>query len=109
MIEPRCRAQNLGFGVRQHAEPRGVVEHLQRGDAEDSGFFRSVNELQVLRDEIDVDEPAGGELEVPDVVLALLLRDRPAHIGDVAGGGGRVAWPRQHAADDVLDPSAKRR
>ena len=62
MIEPRRRAQDLGVGLRQHAEARGVVEHLQRGDAEDLGFFRGVHELQILRDKIDIDEPADAVL-----------------------------------------------
>ena len=54
-----------------------------------------MNELQILRDEVDVDQPAGGELEVPDVALALFLRDGPPHVGDVAGGqvpGNRLDW-----------------
>ena len=60
--------------MRQHPEARGVVEHLQCRDAEDFGFFRGVHELQILGDEIDIDEPTGGELEVPDIILALLQR-----------------------------------
>ena len=38
--------------------------------------------------------PAGGMFEVPDVVLALLLGYRAAHVGDIAGG--RLASSRPH-------------
>ena len=109
VIEPRRRAQDLGVRLRQHAEPRGVVEHLQRGDVENFGLVGGVDQLQILRDEIDIDQAAGGVFQIPDVVLALLQRDGAAHVGDVAGDAGAVARPRQHAADDALDPRAKRR
>jgi hypothetical protein len=66
-----------------------------------------VSQLQILRDEIDVDDAAGGMFQVPDVVLALLLRDGAAHIGDVTGDAGAVARPGQHAANDRLDTPAK--
>ena len=62
-----------------------------------------MNELQILRDELDIDHAAGGIFQIPDIVLAFFLRDRAAHLGDVAGDDRGIAWPRQHLADDRLD------
>ena len=72
-----------------------------------SGLVGGVNELEILRDEIDIDHAAGGIFQVPDIVLALLQRDGAAHVRDVAGDAGGVARPRQHVADDRLDPGAE--
>ena len=43
-----------------------------------------VHELQILRDELEIDQPAGGVFQVPALVVALLGRDRAAHLDDVA-------------------------
>ena len=75
--------------MRQHAEPRGVIEHVQRADVENIRLVGGVNELQVLRDEIDIDHAAGGIFQIPDVILALLQRDRAAHLRHVAGDAAR--------------------
>ena len=107
MIEPRRRTQDLRRRLRQHAEPRGVVEHLQRGDVENVRLVGGVNQLQILRDEIDIDHAAGGIFQIPDVVLALFQRDGAAHVRDIAGDAGGVARPRQHVANDALDSGAK--
>ena len=103
VVEPRRRAQHFGFRLRQHTELCGVVEHRKRRDIEDVGLFRGVNELQILRDEIDVDEAARGMFQIPDIGLAFFLRDRAAHVGDVNRGARRIARPGQHGANDVLD------
>ena len=50
-----------------------------------------MHELQILRDELDVDQPAGDIFEVPALALALLGRDRLAHLDDVAGDHRGVA------------------
>ena len=50
-----------------------------------SGISVRVHELQILRDEFDVDQPAGGIFEVPALAVALLLGDRAAHLDHVAG------------------------
>ena len=67
-----------------------------------------MDELQILRDEVDVGDAAGGVLQIPEIVLALFLRDGAAHVGDVMGGGGGIARPDQGVADDRLDPRPKR-
>ena len=69
---------------------------MQGRDVENVGLVGGVNELQILRDEIDVDHAAGGIFQVPDVVLALLLRNGAAHLGHVAGDAGGIARPGQH-------------
>ena len=50
-----------------------------------SGMLVRVHELQILRDEFDIDQPAGGVFEVPALAVALFLGDRAAHFDDVAG------------------------
>src|SRR6476646_10590726 len=55
VVEPRTGAQHFGFGLAEHAKPRGVIEHLERADAQDLWPVGGVNELKVLRDEIDID------------------------------------------------------
>ena len=79
--------------MREHAEARGVVEHGRCGDVEDAGLVGGVDELQILRDEVDIDHAARRIFEIPDVVLALFLRNGAAHVGDIGGGGGRIARP----------------
>ena len=62
-----------------------------------------MHELQILGDELDIDQPAGGIFEIPAVVVALLFGDRLAHFGDVARNQLGVARAAQHAADHLLD------
>ena len=98
MIEPGRRSQDFCIRQRQDAEPLGVVEHLRRVDVENIRLVGGVNELEILRDEIDIDHAAGGMFQIPDVGLALLQRNRPAHfrdiVGDAAGSRGRVSTAR---------------
>ena len=63
-----------------------------------SGFVGGVDELQILRDELEIDQPAGGVFEVPALVLALLLRDRLPHLDDVAGDRRRHRAGRHSTA-----------
>ena len=72
-------------------------------DVENIGLVGGVNQLEILRDEVDIDHAAGGIFQVPDVVLALLQRDGAAHVRDIAGDAGAVARPRQHGANDAFD------
>ncbi len=61
-------------------------------------------QLQILRGELDVDEPARGELQVPDVAVALFLGDERAHGARFLRGPGSVALPSQrppHRRGDV--------
>ena len=44
-----------------------------------------MNELQILGDEFDVDQPAGDIFEIPPLAVAFLRCDRFAHFQNVAG------------------------
>ena len=58
-----------------------------------------MHELQILRDELDVDQAAGCVFEVPRIGVAFLLGNGAAHFDDVGGDGTRVAL----AAEDFVD------
>jgi len=62
-----------------------------------------MNELQVLRQEFDIDDAARGIFQIPDVVLALLVGHRPTHFQNVVGDDVDVARTHQHARDQLLD------
>ena len=89
VIEPRRRAQDFRGRLRQHAQPRRLVEHVQRADVENVRLVGCVNKLEILRDEIDVDHAAGGIFQVPDVVFAFLQRNGTTHLADVVGDADR--------------------
>ena len=107
MVQPRRGSQHFRRLARQHTELLGIVDHPERIDVEDFRPRRGVHQLQILRDEVDVGDAARGILQIPVVGLALLLRNRPAHVGDVMTGGDRVARPDQGVADHLLDPLAE--
>ncbi len=93
VIEPRRGAQDLGLRLREHAEPCGILQHLQRRHVEDFRLVMRMHELEILRDEVDIDHAAGCVFEIPMVALALFLRDRgPAcrqHRAAIAAGSRR--------------------
>ena len=64
-----------------------------------SGVCGGVDELQILRDELDIDQSAGDIFEIPALAIAFLGRDRLAHFHDIAGDHLGVARPAQHGAD----------
>ena len=66
-----------------------------------------VRELQILRDEFDIDQAAGGVFEVPALAIALFFGDRGAHLHHVARNQSRIARPLQNLADHVLHPRAE--
>jgi len=55
VVEMRRRTQDFRRRWRQHAEPRGVVQHLQRIDVENVGFFGGVHELPRLLQRLEAD------------------------------------------------------
>src|SRR5258708_13794147 len=55
MIKSCRRTQDLRFRLRQDAEPRGVVEHVQRGDVVNIRLVGGVDQLEILGTEIDLD------------------------------------------------------
>jgi hypothetical protein len=61
-----------------------------------------VHELQVLRNELDVDERAGRIFEIPAVGVALFLGDCRAHLDDVSRDNGRLALAAEHLAKNSL-------
>ena len=44
---------------------------MQRVDVDNAGLVGRVSELQILRDEIDIDQTARNMLQVPELVLPL--------------------------------------
>ena len=79
-----------------------LVEHARRRGVENVGQPVRVHQLQILGDEFDVDQPAGGVFEIPAVAVALFLGDRPAHLDDIAGDQRRIARPLQNLADHLF-------
>ena len=55
------------------------------------GVVGGVHELQILRNEFEIDEAAGGKFQIPAVAVALFGRDGAAHFDHVAGYRRAVA------------------
>ena len=70
---------------------------------------RGVHKLQILRDELDVDQPAGGVFEVPAIVVALLLGNGAAHLDHVDSDLRRRTRAHEDGADYTLDPRGEGR
>ncbi len=66
-----------------------------------------MNELQILRDELDVGEPARGIFQIPAIRLALLGRDRHPHLVGIARDCTGIALLRHDGADQRLDRFAE--
>src|ERR1700752_3288552 len=64
----------------------------------------SVNELQILRNELDIYEPTGYIFEIPVITIPLLLGNCGAHFHDITGRQIYVARPPQDILDDILNP-----
>ena len=109
VIEPRRRPQHVGLLRRQQPEPPRLVEHARGRGVEDLRLLRGMNELEILRDELQIDQPAGGIFEVPARVLALLLGDRLPHLDDVRRDRRGIALAAEHGADHLLDARRERR
>ena len=65
VIEPHRRPQHVGILRRQQAEPPRLVEHAGGRGVEDFRLLGGVHELQILRDELEIDQPAGGIFQIP--------------------------------------------
>ena len=76
VIEPHRRAQHLGVLGRSRPSRQALSSTRAVEVSRISGRCGGVNELQILRDELDIDQPAGDVFEVPAVAVALLGRDR---------------------------------
>ena len=109
VVEPRRRPQHVGIFRRQQAQPPRLVEHARGVGVEDLRLLRRVNELEILRDELQIDQPAGGIFEVPARVLALLLGDRLPHLDHIRRHRRRIALAAEHGADHLLDAGGERR
>ena len=66
-------------------------------------------QLQILGDELDVDQSARNELQVPDIAVALFASDKPTHgarfLGDSAGvalAGQRLPHRFGHGGPEAL-------
>ena len=69
--------QHRGVLGLKHVKARGLLQHPRRRRVENLRRRGGVHELQILRDELDVDEGAGGVFEVPRIGVALFLRRSP--------------------------------
>ena len=91
VIERRGRPQHVGLLGRQQAEPPGLVQHPRRRGVENFRLLGGVDQLQVLRDELQVDQPARRVFEVPARAFALFGGDGAAHVGHVLGDHRGIA------------------
>src|SRR5581483_9276415 len=66
------RPQNFGILDRQYIQCPRLVEHTHRRRVEDFRKSMRVNELQILRDKLDIDQAAGGVFQVPARPVTLL-------------------------------------
>src|SRR5437764_2708037 len=103
VIKSHGRSEHLGIIDRDHTKPPCLVEYPRRRCIENLRYSVGVNELEILRNEFDVDQTAGGILEVPAVPVALLARDRGAHFHDVARHHRRIARWAQYCEDYVSE------
>jgi hypothetical protein len=66
---------------------------LRRGSVKNIRRLRRVDELQILRDELDIDQASGDVFEIPPIAIASLRRDGVAHFKDIGGDHARVTRP----------------
>src|SRR5690606_21964645 len=90
-------ARDQPFAVDLLQRENGVlVEHVR--------MLGGMNELQILRHELEIDETATDVLQIPDLVRTLLSSNSLAHVAHVGGNLGAVAWTDQNITDRLLDP-----
>ena len=70
------------------------------------GRARRFAQLQILRDEFDIDHAAAAVLDLESGRLAVLLGDARAHVGDVDDQAVGFARPGQHVAHLAVTRSA---
>jgi len=67
-----------------------------------------VSELQILRDELDVDQTNRRRIfRSQRLSSPFFLRDRAAHLDDIAGDRPRIARTHENSADHLLDARRK--
>ena len=54
---------------------------------------------QILRDELDIDDAASGQFQIPGIILALFFRNQRAHVANGLVQGARVTRLAQHACN----------
>ena len=91
VVELHRRTQHFGLLDRQHVQRPGLVEDARGRGVENVRQLVRVHQLQILRDEFDIDQAAGRVFEVPALAVAFLLGDGPTHFHDVAGDRFRFA------------------
>ena len=87
----------------QNTRARSLLQHARRRRVEDFRRGRGMHQLQILRNELDIDEPAGGMLEIPGISIALFRRNRAAHFHDVGRDRVGIAPAAEHLADRRFD------
>ena len=58
-----------------------------------------VTELQILGDELDVDQAAGRQLDIPQATMSFFRLDRSPHFDDIGSEFLRLALLRDHLAN----------
>ena len=103
-VKPVRVDEDLGLFGRDQASAACLFHDLPGRDVENGRMLVRESQLQILGDELDVDEPARHELQVPDVGVALFPGDEPAHGAGFPGDLGGVALAGQrlpHRSGDV--------
>ena len=85
VVKLHGRAQDFGILHPQNAQRPRFVEHTRGRRVENIGTLMSVNELQILRNELNIDQPAGDIFEIPALAVTFFLRNGRSHLHNVAG------------------------
>ena len=85
MKQPNRRAEHRRVFRLKHTGTRGFLQHARRRGIEDFRHIGGVNELQILGNELDIHQRAGGIFEIPRIRIALFLGDRRSHLDDIGG------------------------
>ena len=104
MKQQNRRTQHGRILGHQNTRARRLLQQSGRRRVEDFRRGRAMHQLQILGDELDIDEPAGGVLEIPPIGIALFRSDRAAHFDDVGRRPRSHPPAADHLADRRFDP-----
>ena len=108
-VEPISRDQGFAFVTADEREASGIGERRRHVGVGQIRMARGVAQREILRNEFDVDHAAGGEFQIPRVLIALLARDQSAHFEGVAPKLFRIAFEPQNIADRLRRPGHEQR
>ena len=66
-----------------------------------------MSELQILRDELDIDQSTGNIFEVPGIGIAFFFGNSTAHVNDIARGGRDISFSAQDIANNRFNSGRK--